>query len=50
VYYAMAQEQLAAAGQAASSALDSFLGPPTTQTDVGVPHGENPPPPPPPDP
>ena len=41
--YAVARKNLALAGEAARSALDSFVGPPRTQVDVGVSHPLNPP-------
>ena len=41
--YAVARKNFALAGDAARSALDSFVGPPRTQVDVGVSHPLNPP-------
>ena len=41
--YAVARKSFALAGEAARSALDSFVGPPWTQVDGGVSHSLNPP-------
>ena len=41
--YAVARKNFALAGEAARSALDSFVGPPRTQVDAGVSHPLNPP-------
>ena len=41
--YAVARKNFALAGEAARSALDSLVGPPRTQVDVGVSHPPKPP-------
>ena len=41
--YAVARKSFALAGEAARSALDSFVGPPRAQVDGGVAHSLNPP-------
>ncbi len=41
--YAVARKSFGLAGEAARTALDSFVGPPRTQVDVGASHPLNPP-------